>query len=109
MSTVQQKKFEAIRAETKLEWERVKNEPSLCRHYETRREYQKWRNRFISAGFITKNVGEKKSTVNKAEYNRVYYKGWRQRNREKVKQYSRDYWLRKLTAEGMFPPGALEL
>jgi hypothetical protein len=100
MSTAQEKKFKTIRAETKLEWEKVKNEPSLCRYYETRREYQKWRNRFISAGFITKNAA-KKPAVSKAAYNRIYYKGWRLRNKEKVKQYSRDYWFRKLTAEGV--------
>ena len=35
-----------------------------------------------------------------AEARREYYRKWRARNRERIKQYNRDYWQRKVDANG---------
>lgn len=80
----------------KAEWEAVKDVPSLFKHYGTQREYQKWRERFVRAGYLTKNARTQKTKTDKLAYNRVYYAKWRPLHKDRVMQYSYDHWKRKL-------------
>jgi hypothetical protein len=74
------------------EWEAVRNVKSLFAHYGSQRLYQRWRHRFLQAGYL-KTRGKTRNTL---AYNRSYYAHWRRTHRERVKQYTEDYWRRKL-------------
>lgn len=84
------------------EWEQVKDVPSLYMHYDgDRRLYQKWHGRFKRKGLLKnrKTSWRKPRDLEKRRlYARQYYKGWRQRNPERVKRYQLDHWKRKIAA-----------
>ena len=82
------------------EWAKVKNEPSLLKHY-GQRAYQRWRYNFIKYGLIerttrryVKNRPDQKAR--RREYNREYSKVWRLRNRQRTEEYLIKYWKKKL-------------
>jgi hypothetical protein len=79
------------------EWQAVKDVPSLFKHYGTQREYQKWRERFVRAGYLTKHQRRLRRTKEeKLAYNRAYYTKWRPLHKDLVLQYTHDHWKRKL-------------
>jgi hypothetical protein len=83
------------KAETLLEWEAVQNAPNLSTYYgNNQKEYQRWRKRFFTAGLLTKK--HKKTKAEMLAYKRSYYARWRKSNRDKVKGYTQDYWIKKL-------------
>lgn len=65
-----QKSMESI---VKTEWKAVKNVPSLFKHYGSQKEYQKWRERFVRAGYLAKNQRkQRRSKADTRAYNRAY-------------------------------------
>ena len=90
-----QKSMESI---VKTEWEAVKNVPSLFKHYgRNQKEYQKWRERFVRAGYLAKNQRkQRRSKEDTRAYNRVYYAKWRPMNKDRVLRYSYDHWKKKI-------------
>jgi hypothetical protein len=80
-----------------LEWNTVKELPSLLKHYGNQNEYQKWRQRFIRKGYLQPKHRKKKRTrEDKLAYNRSYYKKWRANNRDKVEIHNLNYWSKKI-------------
>jgi hypothetical protein len=73
------------------EWEKVKHLKSLFKYYGTQKAYQRWRFRFIRAGFLQTH-GKKRDAL----YNRTYYAKWRKSNKERVKRHIETYWKKKL-------------
>jgi hypothetical protein len=90
-----QKSMESI---VKTEWEAVKNVPSLFKHYgRNQKEYQKWRERFVRAGYLAKNQRkQRRSKADTRAYNRAYYAKWRPLHKDRVLQYSYDHWKKKI-------------
>jgi hypothetical protein len=84
--------MESIRAE----WEAVKDVPSLFKHYGSQKEYQRWRDRFVRAGYLSKGQKLRRSKAEQLACNRSYYEKWRAAHRDKVKKYTYDHWMRKL-------------
>jgi hypothetical protein len=83
------------------EWEKVKEVDSLFGHYGSQAEYQRWRQRFLRAGYISKSARRytKKRTNPKEyrrEYARVYARKWRESNPAKAKAITYEHWKRKL-------------
>ncbi len=83
--------------EINAEWIRVKDTKNLYRYYKDPTQYQKWRNRFIAAGYIItkKNI----SAEQRRALNRQYYRQCRKTNKDKIKVYVRKYWINKLQEE----------
>jgi hypothetical protein len=84
------------------EWASVRDVPSLYAHYETANLYGKWRQRFISRGYIEKTARTWTRPVDpdhRKEYNRSYYRNWRLSHKAKVKEYVCNYWRRKILRE----------
>ena len=76
------------------EWALVKN-VNLHKYYDSKKEYQKWRRRFIDAGLLMpKRAQDREARLAK---NRCYYEVWRKNNREKVNEYTKRYWKKKLS------------
>lgn len=82
----------------KDEFERVRDLPSLHKHYATQAIYQRWHNRFVRAGFIQKGpsgwkkAGKPKPIVNRAKYSRE----WRRRNPGRAREHVARYWAKRL-------------
>jgi hypothetical protein len=80
------------------EWNRVNDGQLLNMHYETHKETQRWRGRFVRMGLIVRRAKttpeEKKRTLR--AYKKTYYIGWRNKNKEKLKTYAETYWRKKL-------------
>ncbi len=76
------------------EWIKVKYMKNLYCYYKDGKKYQKWRNRFIAAGYILtkKNL----SAEHKRIINRNYYRHYRKTNKDKIKGYTQTYWIKKL-------------
>ncbi len=86
------------------EWAKVKDFPSLFRHYGSQAEYQRWRTRFIAAGLLQKSTRTFiKNRENPLEHRRAllrtYARKWREKHPAKVKQITYDHWKRKLLAD----------
>ena len=78
----------------KAEWEAVKNTPSLFKHYGNQKEYQKWRERFVRAGYLHKKP--RRAKQDRLVYNRAYYAKWRVTHKDRIIQYTHDHWQKKL-------------
>ena len=76
------------------EWQIVKDVPSLFKYYGSQREYQKWRARFLKAGFLKKKRGRSKE--DQLVHNRAYYAEWRKRNSERIAMYNLKFWKKKI-------------
>ena len=80
------------------EWQMVKDAPkSMFKFYNSQKDYQKWRSRFVRMGYIT--TKPRTSRDQRKEYNRVYYHTWRLNNKDKTKKYAISYWTKRLSSE----------
>ena len=41
----------------------------------------------------------KRTKEEQSAHKREYYAGWRKRNKEKIKKYTHDYWMRKFNRQ----------
>ena len=86
------------------EWEKVKCEPSLFKHYGSQAEYQRWRQRFLKAGYLQKSARTfTKKRTNSEEhrkaYARAYARKWREKHPDKAREITYEHWKRKLLAD----------
>ena len=86
------------------EWAKVKDFPSLFRHYGSQSEYQRWRTRFITAGLLQKSTRtfikkRKNSLQHRRALLRTYARNWREKHPAQTKQIMYDHWKRKLLAD----------
>mgnify|MGYP000973802755 CR=1 FL=1 len=86
------------------EWEKVKDVPSLFKHYGSQAEYQRWRQRFLKAGYIQKSARtfakkRKNPEEHRKAYSRAYARKWRERHPVKAKEIAYEHWKRKLLAD----------
>lgn len=82
------------------EWQKVKDSPSLYKHYGTPSLYMAWRQRFMRMGLLKKGKGGwrkrgPRKIVDKAAYSR----NWRRKNPGKSSEYVKRYWVKKLKTE----------
>jgi hypothetical protein len=80
------------------EWERVKDKPSLLKHYGDKTMYRRWRYQFVKYNLIqptsrTKELSPKKS---RKDYMRTYARKWRRTNPDLARKIVERYWIRKL-------------
>ena len=92
-------------AEVSQEWLKVKDLPSLYKHYPTAAVYQRWRSRFLRLGYL-KKTGRRyqkqkgaASSKSRREYCRDYARRWRKENPERSKEINYAYWRRRLKSD----------
>lgn len=86
------------------EWAKVKEVPSLFKHYGSQAEYQRWRQRFLKAGFIQKSARtftkkRKNPKEHRKAYARAYARKWRENHPAKSRQITYEHWKRRLLAD----------
>jgi hypothetical protein len=86
------------------EWARVKDLPSLHRHYGSQKLYQSWRYKFMRRGLISKSTrrftkGKSGQDELRKDYLKSYGKKWRAKNQDKVRKSLYEYWRRRLARE----------
>ena len=86
------------------EWDKVKDVPSLFKHYRSQAEYQRWRQRFLKAGYIKKTTRtftkkREKTEEHRKEYAREYARKWRAHHPDSYREIYYEHWKRKLLAD----------
>jgi hypothetical protein len=89
------------------EWDKVKGcSQSLFKHYGSQAEYQKWRHRFLKAGYLEKTSRtfikkdhDQHTEEHRREQARAYARKWRQQNKQRAKEICYNHWKRKLLGD----------
>ena len=83
------------------EWLKVKDVPSLYKHYPNAVVYQRWRARFLRLGYLKTKQNQKglASLKSRRDYARNYARKWRKQNPARAKEINYAYWRRRLMSD----------